>query len=295
MGASNPALNQAVKHSNAFVHPRRGFIPVLCNSLANSKLWAACRRAILNKLPFVKLESDVTDVVYLSWLVPINKVRAHIPVGVTVLERDGYTILTLLSYRHGNFGPVAFGNVRRLFPSPLQSNWRLYVTHVHGKPVQQNTVLFLKNVFSTTFYAMGSRLFSDVLPSHLAADFQHECLDGHYSTRIRAGNGSAPEFEGHLYPAEEKALKPEFKNFFAGWQNALKTICLQDEALCALEHSSNLASAGIELPIDLDMVQALKVQRVSVGAYLQALGVIGDPFCFAVSEVKFKVLWERLI
>ncbi|MDN7424735.1 hypothetical protein [Burkholderia sp. AU45388] len=86
------------------------------------------------------------------------------------------------------------GRLRRVFPSPLQSNWRLYVDTLPDGAPAERTVLFVKNVFDHPLYALGSRLFSDALPSHLARPFTHTARDGRYDTRLAGSGGSAPDF-----------------------------------------------------------------------------------------------------
>ena len=110
--------------NNLFRHPGTGLLARICNWLANCQPVLGLRRAILSRLPFVRLESDVVEVVYLNWLVPSALAAPHVPPGVTLHERNGQTILTVLTYRHGHFGPAMLGPLRKLFPSPLQGNWR---------------------------------------------------------------------------------------------------------------------------------------------------------------------------
>lgn len=80
------------------------------------------------RLPFLTLHSDVRDVVYVSWLVDAAAAQKLVPAGVTLWQRDGKTPFTVLTYRHGHFGPALPGPLRKLLPSPLQSNWRFPCT-----------------------------------------------------------------------------------------------------------------------------------------------------------------------
>ena len=106
---------------------------------------------------------------------PAAAARALVPPRMTLATREVRVLLTVLSYRHGHFGPALAGPLRRLFPSPLQSNWRLYVDALDGAPLPAPTVFFLANVFDGALYALGTRLFSDALPSHLARRFSLAC------------------------------------------------------------------------------------------------------------------------
>lgn len=116
--------------------------------LANSQRLGRWRRTLMSHLPFAVLESDVTDVIYATWMVDVAKAAALAPAGARLWECEGKTPFTILSYRHGHFGPRLAGPARRLFPSPAQSNWRLYLAApLPGGPAVP-TVAFVHNVFS---------------------------------------------------------------------------------------------------------------------------------------------------
>jgi hypothetical protein len=173
--------------ANAYKHPQRGRFGRAVESLANSTTLARMRHAVASRLPFLRLESEVTDVVYLTWLVPLGACDAFLPQGVRLWQKNGLTPFTVLTYRHGHFGPSALGGLRKLFPSPLQSNWRLYLEQAPAGAPPGRTVLFLKNVMNSLVYSLGTRLFSDALPTHLAAGFVHRIDALASQTEIAAG------------------------------------------------------------------------------------------------------------
>ena len=280
---------------NAFVHPGEGACPRVMNKLANSRFLRRVRRALLSRLPFLALRSDVRDIVYLTWVVPVASLRSHVPAGVELLERDGRTLFTILSYRHGHFGPARPGFLRKLFPSPLQSNWRLYVRRLPGDAPAARVVLFVRNVFDSLPYALGSRLGSDALPSHLAGRFVHRRTDAGYETRIDPGRGSAPALASTTVRASDRELPVPLATFFSGWLEAVAFLCGQDAAIAPVDDEARVAQAGISLPIDLDSVEPLRAVATVGGGFLQSIGTTGEPFCFAVPGVTFKVLWERLL
>jgi hypothetical protein len=109
---------------NTYRHPRAGWPGRLFAALANCTRFAKVRQAVMSRLPFLTLHSDVRDVVYVSWLVDAAAAQQLLPAGVTLWQRGGKTPFTVLTYRHGHFGPALLGPLRRLLPSPLQSNWR---------------------------------------------------------------------------------------------------------------------------------------------------------------------------
>jgi hypothetical protein len=282
--------------ANRFASPFKGWYGGLQNFLANSRDLRAARRFVFSKLPFAVLRSDVRDVVYASWIVPVKNVADLVPAGVSLHEREGRTVLTVLTYRHGHFGPEFLGVLRKLCPSPLQSNWRLYVEG--GERPQEaaaaRTVLFIKNVFNSALYGIGTRLFSDSLPSHVARKFTHRRRRLIHHIEI-GGPGSAPTLMLEAAESESRMLPPDLQDLFGSWADAVGFLCLQDAALATVDEIDALAYAEIDLPIDLAAIQPLEAVEFQPGEFLTRLGATGAPFCFRVPGVRFRVLSERLI
>lgn len=281
--------------SNAFVFPKRGVLGTSLNYLVNHPYVARVRRAIMSRLPFMCLESDVADIVYLNWVIDSSSVTHLIPDGVVITQRGEKTILTLLTYQHHHFGPAFLRWIRCLFPSPLQSNWRLYVERLPASQDHQNAVLFIKNIFNNALYAVVTRIFSDALPSHLARSFEHVKCETTYTTKIRSGMGSAPELYSVVNECDEKRLPSAFCAFFSSWEDAVASLSWQDSAICAVETTGGVAQAGISLPIDVSSIKSAQVSECVPGEFLASIGVKGEPFCYVVPRVKFSVLWEKMI
>ena len=277
--------------ANRYVHPRAGRFGRMVASVLDCATLARVRHAVMRRLPFVQMASDVRDVVYLTWLVDAAAARALLPAGVTLRERDGLTPFTILSYRHGHFGPAFFGPLRRLFPSPLQSNWRLYL---EGEGAA--TVWFVKNIMDSLAYAAGTRLFSDIMQTHLAERFVCERRGDAVDVAIGAGQGSAADFFCSAATGGERRLPPRFGALFDNWHQAVAALALQERAIGWSERFHRLVSAEIALPVDVDSVLPL---RVAPGAWhcplLDQLGPVGEPFGFLVPAVPFRVLSERLL
>ena len=280
--------------TNKFIYPKTGLFGNILNLITNSKLLAAIRRAIFSRLPFIQMESDVSNVVYLNWVIESNIAVQNIPQGVSLIEKNGKTILTTLTYNHGHFGPSFLGRLRQLLPSPIQSNWRFYVSAFPNDKGASNVVLFIKNIFNSAMYAVITRVFSDALPSHVAKLFQHKKQGDTYITKIESGQGSAPELFSAVREINSNALPPEFQRFFSSWDEAVSALSLQDSAICPVEGLSMVAHAGISLPIETSNIVPLEVVQYVPGEYLKSLGTTGNPFCYLVPRVKFRVLWERL-
>lgn len=283
-------------HDNAFVHPSTGLAGRLANRIVANRPLLRARRALMSRLPFLQLASDVENVVYCTWVVDVAAVAPLVPRGVTLASRNGLTLFTALTYAHRHFGPRIAGPLRRVFPSPLQSNWRLYVDALPGGTPVDGTVLFVKNVFNHPLYALSTRLFSDALPSHLAQRFTHTVHDGCYHTLLSGGAGSAPDLRCTAQVTDDRTLPDAFAPFFDGWRDAVASLSLQHAAIAQVEDCGRLAHASIDLPIDVDTVRPLKaIGPVGGGDFLARIGASGEPMCFVVPDVSFRVLSERLL
>ncbi|KVF22141.1 DUF2071 domain-containing protein [Burkholderia vietnamiensis] len=283
-------------YDNTFVHPSAGLVGQLANRIVASRRLLRTRRAVLSRLPFLQLASDVENVVYCTWVVDIAAVAPLVPRGITLVSRDGRTLFTTLTYAHRHFGPRIAGPLRRVFPSPLQSNWRLYVDTLPAGMPADGTVLFVKNVFDHPLYALASRVFSDALPSHLAQHFTHTVQSDRYETLLSGGGGSAPDLHCTAQATDDRTLPDAFAPFFDDWREAVASLSLQHAAIAHVEDCDRLAYASIDLPINVDAVRPLKtIGPVGSGDFLASIGATGEPMCFLVPNVAFRVLSERLL
>ncbi len=278
---------------NAYVHPVPGATGTLLSIIANAPWIRWMRRGVRALLPFPVLASDVEDVVYLTWIVPVDRVRRFVPPGVAVIERAGLTLFTVLTCRHRHFGPRILGPLRRLCGSPLQGNWRLYVESLPGQPVPPRTVLFVRNAFDSPAYALGSRLASDALPAHLPLRFTHGRSGDGYETVLEPGKGSAPALASTTAAATGRVLPAGYDRFFASWTGAVRFLCQQEAAIAAIGGGPRIARADIALPIDPDTVIPLQSVETRGEGLLQEVGATGAPFCFAVPKVRFQLRRER--
>lgn len=287
---------------NSFVHPSNSLWGHYCTKILNNQKLLAFRRTLLPKLPYLELESDTVNIVYLNWLVNLDAFRDMIPEGVHIQQKNGRALFSVLTYQHSHFGPLFLGPLRQGCPSPLQSNWRFYLSekpdasYPHLATAQQaGVVLFVKNILNSTLYTIGSRLMSDGLPSHLAQSFQHTHSDNTYMTVITAGHGSAPELFAVCKKQEKKVLPAEFQQWFSDWDSALHYLCPQHSAIAYVDHIDRIAHAGIELPIDVTQAQSLDVQQLKIPLLEREGADPSEPFAFVIPSVNLQVLWERLL
>lgn len=279
---------------NTYRHPRAGGPGRLFAALANCAHFAKLRQAVMSRLPFLTLHSDVRDVVYVSWLVDAAAAQTLLPPGVALWQRDGKTPFTVLTYRHGHFGPALPGPLRRLMPSPLQSNWRLYLDHTPAGAPDVPCVYFLKNIMDSLPHALGTRLFSDILPTHLAAGMTLEVGTTQAHCSIASGAGSAPALDVQADITAEHGLDAEWQQLFDNWRDAVAFLACQDAAIASVPRNGKLVFGEIDLPVDLDQVQALTAVRADCGLLAQ-LPPLSAPLAFLVPKVPFKALSERLL
>lgn len=283
--------------NNRYRHPTQCKLGTICNILFNSKLILFIRRTAFYCLPFPTLRSEVKDVVYMSWLVDSKSLADYIPEGVGICEKRGRTLITVLTYRHHHFAPVYVGPLRRIFPSPLQSSWRVYVNKLPKNDcLDKGVILYLKNTFDSLLFAMGTRLTSDIEPSHFSPKFIFNKECDHYNIHIEGGIGSAPSLDATLSVIEDKGWLPkEFEDYFGSKEAALKFICLQGSAICYADSIQKIVRAGIRLPVDLSTITPLKFEA-GIAPFLDELnGNPSEPFCFVVPYIPFDVLWEKIL
>ncbi|MEN5395003.1 hypothetical protein [Stenotrophomonas sp. TWI377] len=290
MSTPQPALAQAARYR----HPFAGWPGRALQRLLGCVHLTAARRALTRVLPVPALISEVREVVYLSWWVDVRHAPPP-PPGHRLFAHDGRTPYTILTYRHGHFGPALAGPLRGLFPSPLQSNWRWYVVpdDAAAGPATPR-VLFDRNVIDSAMHAVGARLWSDAMQPHPAARFEHAVdADGGH-TVIEPGQGSAPALQAQVRPAATLAAAWAAGAFTDAAQ-AMRFLACQ-EAAFAVAPDGRLALTHIDLPIALADVQPLQLEGLVACPHLAAMGVdLADAFCFRVPQVPFRVVSERLL
>jgi hypothetical protein len=185
--------------------------------------------------------------------------------------------------------------LRRLFPSPLQSNWRLYLDGPLPPGAPAQTVWFLENMMDHGAYVAATRLFSDIMRTHRPARFTHARAGEVYATRIEPGAGSAPALACTVAPAARPVLPPAFAAAFGSWDEAVTMLACQDAALGWAARVGKLVLSHIDLPIPLAAVRPLVPTAPVACSLLDALPATGEPLCFLVPRVPFKVLSETVL
>jgi hypothetical protein len=263
-------------------HPWRGPVGRALDSLAGSRFL----RALCELTPVVAFKSDIREVVYVNYLVPASRLVGLVPEGLE-LQRLGpdrdHALFTFLSYNHGHFGPRLLGPLRRLMPSPVQSNWRV---HVVDPRTGRRGIYFVTNAITTALHALGARLMSEGMPMHvLEKAFVQRDPDGTVHLSIDPGAGSGPDAEATLRPASEGALPAPWSACFASFQDFLAYCVPQDRAMSTQPWWPRVTRQEIDLGIPLSACERLEGEVVSRAA----AAIVGDarPLCFRVPSVSF--------
>ena len=283
-----------------YTHPYQGRFGNGLAKLLNSRRFASYRRALMSRLPFMILDSDVVDVVYMTWLVDEALAAPFSPPGARLWSYQGRTPLTVLTYRHGHFGPRWMGPLRRFMPSPLQSNWRLYLAEPLADAPPIPTVAFVYNVMDSLAHVAGTRLFSDALPSHWPAGFDFRVNADEAIVDIAPGDGSAPRLGARAVRAGDAVLSPPWSGMFDGWSDAIVRLASQDAAVVEVPTVEGApgrsALATIDLPVDVASVQPLLLDTQTLDCpVLQRLDADPEALCFLLPSVRFSALSERLL
>ena len=233
------------------------------------------------------MRSDITDVVYVNYLVEAERLAGYVPPGLE-LQRLGpsgrYALFTFLTYRHGHFGPALAGPLRRLLPSPVQSNWR---TYVRDPRTGHEGIYFVTNAVSTAYHAVAARLMAEGMPMHTPARAElRRDADGTLHLLLDPGEGSAPDVRASLRPAAAApALEPPWSECFASWRDMLAYDVPQDRALSSQPWANRITRQEIALGIPLEACEPLEGEVESRAAR----AIVGDarPLCFRVAQVDF--------
>ncbi|HTU20921.1 MAG TPA: DUF2071 domain-containing protein [Gemmataceae bacterium] len=263
-------------------HPWRGQVGRLLDVLANSRLL----RAYCEWLPSVAFLSDITDVIYVNYLVEADRLEPFVPAGLE-LQRIGragrYALFTHLTYRHGHFGPRLLGLLRRLLPSPVHSNWRIYV---HDPNTGLRGVYFVTNAIAGTLHALAARLLSEGMPMHaLRRAFVEVGGDRSCRVLLDPGEGSGPDLEALLRPGDAVLPGPPWSECFDSYPTLLAYCVPQDRAFSSQPWYGRITRQEIALAIPLESCEPLagEVRSHVASAY------VGDaqPLCFRVGRAAF--------
>lgn len=268
-------------------HPSRTALGQVSDLLANNHLL----RAFGERCPGFSLVSEVTNVVYISYLVEASRLRPLVPAGLQLQcigPNCDKALFTCLTYRHGHLGPPWVGPFRSLLPSPIQSNWRIYVTSPSNS---HDGVYFISTSISSTTHALAARFFAEGLPMHVP---QHSELEGgsngSVSVALEPGAGTSPDLHATLTPSPAKSLPKSWYSCFLDYDGFLGYCVPQDRALSCQPWYNSWTRQEIVLEIPLQ--SCVPLTGVVFSNTIQVLVGDGEPVCFLVPKVNFRFISE---
>jgi hypothetical protein len=262
--------------------PRRGLVGVGLGLLANSRF----AKAVCAWLPLFRFASDISDVVYASWLVPAERLLPLVPEGLE-LARVGtggaLAAVSCLTFRHGHFGPVIAGPLRRLFPSPIQTNWRVYV---RDPRTGRAGIGFFTQGVANSLNGLGARLMSEGMPMHrFAAATLQRAADGSIRIALDPGNGSAPDAVVEARPGPRE-LPDDWRAAFPTYDAAMEHLVPIDRAFSTQPELGRTTRQEIHLGLGPGDGEPL------AGRFESRLlrPIVGDvrPLLFRVARVVFR-------
>lgn len=263
--------------------PRRGWIGRALDAFANSRLFGA----LLEPLPELEMRSDIREVVYVNYLVPAADVEPLVPPGLELqrLGKDGaWALFTFLTYRHGHFGFAFLGPLRRLLPSPVQTNWRI---HVRDPQTGHEGITFLTNAVTHLVPALAARMTTEGMPMHVLARGEVErAEDGEVRVTVDPGEGSAPDAQIVLRPSAPPKLRGAWAECFGDFRGFLAYCVPQDRAMSSQSLRGRVSRQEIDLGIPLDACEPMEGTVRSAAA--RAIAGDAAPICFRVAEVEFR-------
>jgi hypothetical protein len=267
----------------AWRHPAAGPLGWLATKIGGSHTL----RAFGAWAPPVAFRSDISDVLYVNYLVDADKLTAYVPDGFE-LQRLGpggrYSLFTFLTYNHGHFGPALLGPLRGLLPSPVQSNWR---TYVRDPRTGKEGIYFTTNAISNTLNALAARHLAEGMPMHVPAQALVKGeADGSFVLRLVSGIGSAPDVEASLRPGPRALPGPPWTECFPDWQAFIAYCVPQDRAFSAQPWHGRATRQEIQLGIPLEVCHPLCGEVTSKAA--EAIVGPAAAVCFHVPTVHFR-------
>ncbi len=241
----------------------------------------------------IQLTSDITDVVYLNWMVPIQNVVHLLPTEIKLKTYEDNVLLTVLTYKHGNFRPSFFNRFKKIFASPVQSNWRVYIENTQDFGIQQPTVFFLKNCINEHTYALGSRIVSNVLQTHLPHSLKHVLGDKNIVTEMQSGCSNSPDLYTDVSVSDSWNVPGSFNAITSDRKKLIEVICNQDAAVSAQLESGVYAVGHIELKFQINDIKSLKILKFK-SSWLKDIINGTECFAFLMPQVTFSTHNEKL-
>lgn len=263
------------------------FAPVV-DGVANCRIL----RAFGEYGPTLVFVSDISDVIYVNYLVDASRLEHLVPAGLE-LQRLGangqYAMFTFLTFRHGHFGPRFLGPLRQLLPSPIQSNWRI---HVRDPQTGVQGIYFVTTSISNAVNAIAARMLSEGVSMHVPKRAELTGRpDGSIHLEIDPGVGTSPDVHADLCSTADVELHHPWSDCWSSFQEMLAYCVPQDRAMSSQAFYRRVTRQEIQLDIPLKECEPLAGKVTSRFAH----SIVGDakPLCFKVAKVHFRYLGDR--
>jgi hypothetical protein len=196
----------------------------------------------------------------------------------------------VLIYNHGNLGPKFLGRLRRLLPSPVQSNWRI---HVRDPKTGILGVTFVTTTISNPIPALIARFATEGLPMHIPAKSGVVAQsENTFQAWLETGRSSAPDLSLFLERNEEgRNLDQNWSQCFDDYRSAIEYLVPQDRAFSSQPWYEQVTRQEISLGIQYEHCEPL-TGTVSSNALTAIVGE-AEPICFRIARVQFQ--YEKAI
>jgi len=175
-----------------------------------------------------------------------------------------------------------------LLPSPLQSNWRICVSHPR---TGSRGVYFVSTAITSTLHALAARVLSEGLSMHVPQRANlHREPDGTIHLTLEPGTGTSADVHAILRPTSDRSLPQAWLHAFSDYRDFLAYCVPQDRALSSQPWYGQVTRQEISLGIPLEACEPLHGKVVSRTA--QQIVGDGEPICFRVTKVNFRFTQE---
>lgn len=286
-------MENRANNQNKFKHPNGSFGGKLIELLLNNLFFLKFKRFLFYPFSKVKLASNIENVVYLNWLVDINKAKAILPEGITLKTYGDKTLLTVLTYTHGNLRPSKLSFIKKIFGSPQQSNWRFYLNEQNSFTGKKSTVYFIHNILGSLLYSFGSRIFSNSLLSHFPKSFTHFGKDQLFTTEIVSGKSNSFNLKSIVETSSKRIIPSDLQVHYKNWDDMVLDIIEQDFAVTPQIDNNHFCISEISLGFEKSKIKTIEINHIE-NQWLMDNNIQADCFGFIIPKVDFHTLNETM-
>ncbi len=247
-------------------------------------------RRIFELIPPVPLASDISEVVYINYLVPAERLLPLVPEGLE-LQKLGrgskeYGVFSVLTFIHSNFGPQNPPFLRKqLKLSGLVSNWRI---HVVDRSSGLKGIYFLSNATDNLIMSLCARTFSEGMPMQVASVKTRTLSGDELDISFGPDGGTAPQLSARLKVADNQNLKlaAPWTECFNDFADVLSYCVPQERAISSQPFLNRICFQEIRLDIPLDKCKLLDGEVSS--STIESIVGDAEALCFLAPSLEFR-------